>query len=38
MQKQAMPGMQRHYTCAPRSLLGREEQSEQLCPSAHDGL
>lgn len=29
----AMLGMQRHYACAPRTLLGTDEQPDPLCPS-----
>ena len=29
----AMPGMRRHYACAPRTLLGTDEQPDPLCPS-----
>jgi hypothetical protein len=29
----AMSGMQRHYACAPRTLLGTDEQPDPLCLS-----
>lgn len=29
----AMRGMQRHYACAARTLLGTDEQPDPLCPS-----